>query len=150
MELEHELVNWHCSMLSSSDIRFVHQIKTSQYYLTMHFQVDPSWSSCSSVYSLMFCSWSSWSQYIRPCRSRPIGCRRIFSGSSSLMAILNFRLSSNWHSHRYWRWGKRRKEKRRSVWMLQIFLCGSLIIFSKNRECRTFRMLDLHSMDISW
>lgn len=72
-------------------------------YLTIHLQVDPSRSSCSSVYSRMFCSWSSWSQYIRPCRSRPIGCRRIFSGSSSLIAILNLRLSSNWHSQRYCR-----------------------------------------------
>lgn len=68
----------------------------------MHFQVDPSRSSCSSVYSRMFWSWSSCSQYIRPCWSRPTGCRRIFSGSSSLTNVLNFRLSSNWHSHRYW------------------------------------------------
>ena len=79
-------------------------------YLTMHFQVDPSRSSCSSVYSRMFCSWSSWSQYIKPCRSRPTGSSLIFSGSSSLTTILNFRLSSNWHSQRYWGGDNKRVE----------------------------------------
>lgn len=89
----------------------------NQQYLTMHFHDDPSMSSCSSVYKRMFCSWSSWSQYIRPCWSRPIGCKRIFSGSSSLIAILNFTLSSNWDSQRYFRWKNRqmvRGEDRKS------------------------------------
>lgn len=77
------------------------QVTRQKCNLTMHFQVDPSRSSCSSVYSRMFCSWSSCSQYIKPSWSRPTGCRRIFSGSSSLTTVLNFRLSSNWHSQRY-------------------------------------------------
>lgn len=72
-------------------------------YLTMHFHVDPSWSSCSSMYILTLCSWSSWYQYISPSLSRPIGWRRIASASSSLIIFLNFRLSSNWHSQRYWK-----------------------------------------------
>lgn len=66
-----------------------------QMYLTMHVHVDPSKSSCSSVYNRIFCSWSSWSQYNKPCRSRPTGCSRILSGSSSFIAVLNFKFSSN-------------------------------------------------------
>lgn len=69
----------------------------------MHFHVDPSWSSCSSMYILTLCSWSSWYQYIRPSLSRPMGWRRMASASSSLIIFLNFRLSSNWHSQRYWK-----------------------------------------------
>lgn len=75
----------------------------------MHFHVDPSWSSCSSMYILTLCSWSSWYQYMSPSLSRPMGWRRMASASSSLMIFLNLRLSSNWHSQRYWereRWGR--------------------------------------------
>lgn len=72
-------------------------------YLTMHFQEEPSWSSCSSMYILTLWSWSNWYQYMRPSLSRPIGWRRIVSASSSLIMFLNLRLSSNWHSQRYWK-----------------------------------------------
>lgn len=70
-------------------------------YLTMHLQDDPSRSSCSSTQSRTFWSWSSWNQYRSPSLSRPIGCMRICSGSSSFTAVLNLRLSSNWLSHKY-------------------------------------------------
>lgn len=91
-------------------------------YLTMHFHVDPSWSSCSSMYILTLCSWSSWYQYISPSLSRPMGWRRMASASSSLIIFLNFRLSSNWHSQRYWkhekveRLLKHQHMKRNNVW----------------------------------
>lgn len=69
----------------------------------MHFHEEPSWSSCSSMYILTLWSWSNWYQYMRPSLSRPIGWRRMVSASSSLIMFLNLRLSSNWHSQRYWK-----------------------------------------------
>lgn len=69
----------------------------------MHFHEEPSWSSCSSMYILTLWSWSNWYQYMRPSLSLPIGWRRIVSASSSLIIFLNLRLSSNWHSQRYWK-----------------------------------------------
>jgi hypothetical protein len=55
------------------------------------------------MYILTLWSWSNWYQYMRPSLSRPIGWRRMVSASSSLIIVLNLRLSSNWHSQRYWK-----------------------------------------------
>lgn len=99
-------------------------------YLTMHFHEEPSWSSCSSMYILTLWSWSNWYQYIRPSLSRPIGWRRMVSASSSLIMFLNLRLSSNWHSQRYW--------KIVIKWLKRLHKCFSITV---NVMCLTAELI---------